>query len=85
MPLVTFPCPLCADDGAVVVITAELDVSVGRLIVAALSGCPHADRFGFIGQLTLEEERRLIHMALDAAAAPEAHGDDSATEADAGA
>ena len=59
-------CPLCAEQsGERVAILAEYDLSTPILTVADLVGCAHAGRFGQIGGLTLDEERRLIEAALD--------------------
>ncbi len=63
---VTLYCPLCAAIGRDVAIVAELDLSAQPTIVADLSGCPHADAFGQIGRLTLDQERQLITAALHA-------------------
>jgi len=61
-----FTCPLCRDElGQEVTIRAELDTTSGFLSVADLSGCPHADVFGSLDRLTIEEEARLITAALD--------------------
>jgi DNA-binding response OmpR family regulator len=66
--LVTFPCPLCCEVGHVVTLVAELDPEPAALTVIDLQGeCAHADGFGDLDQLTLEEECRLIEAALDAA------------------
>jgi hypothetical protein len=62
---VTLHCPLCAALGRDVAIVAELDLSAQPTIVADLSGCPHAEVFGQIGRLTLDQERQLITAALD--------------------
>jgi hypothetical protein len=57
--------PLCiAQTGERVVILAEYDLSTPLVTVGALTGCPHAQRFGQVGGLTLDEERRLIDAAL---------------------
>jgi hypothetical protein len=61
-----FPCPLCRGDGREVLITAEFEHSTRVAIVAGLSGCAHADAFGQIGPLSLEQECRLIETAIDA-------------------
>ncbi len=63
---VTVSCPLCSALGQEVVIVAELDMTLPLVIVANLSGCAHAERFGQVGLLTLDEERRLIGAVLDA-------------------
>jgi DNA-binding response OmpR family regulator len=66
--LVTFPCPLCREVGRIVTLVAELDSEPGPLTVIDLQGgCAHADGFGQIDQLTLEEEWQLIEAAVDAA------------------
>jgi len=79
---VTFPCPLCADAGETVAIVAEIVTLMGVPMVADLSGCEHATRFGELGELTLDEERRLIYASVEAIELP-SHGDEQA-EADAG-
>jgi hypothetical protein len=64
---VSFPCPLCWEAlERDVAITAELDLTTSFVLIADLAGCPHAERFGAMGRLTLEEEWRLIGAALDA-------------------
>jgi DNA-binding response OmpR family regulator len=66
--LVTFPCPLCCEVGRIITLVAELDPEPGPLTVIDLQGgCAHADGFGQIDQLTLEQEWQLIEAALDAA------------------
>src|SRR5262245_11912735 len=59
-------CPLCAARGRDVPLVAELDLTTRSTVVADLSGCPHAEAFGRVGLLTLDEEWRLITAALDA-------------------
>lgn len=64
---VRFACPLCADEsGRTVAVAAELETTTPAVMIASLSGCPHADAFGQIGPLSPSEERRLIRAALDA-------------------
>lgn len=66
-PRIRFACPLCRRGaGRTAMVTAELDRAARSAIVADLSGCPHADGFGAVGGLTLDEERTLIGAALDA-------------------
>jgi DNA-binding response OmpR family regulator len=66
--LVTFPCPLCREVGRMITLVAELDPEPGSLTVIDLQGgCAHADGFGQLDQLTLEQEWQLIQAALDAA------------------
>jgi hypothetical protein len=45
----------------------ELDPGPPLLTVVDLQGCAHADGFGQLDKLTLEQEWRLIEAALDAA------------------
>jgi hypothetical protein len=65
------PCPLCRDGGRLVMLEAELERDGELLVVVALRGCRHANRFGNLERLTVDEEWRLIdaaHGAYDAAA-----------------
>ena len=66
MHRVAFSCPLCRELGRVVTLVAELDTEPPRITVVDLEGCAHADGFGQLDKLTLEEEWRLIETALDA-------------------
>lgn len=64
-PIGLLACSLCFEQsGEAVVILAEYDLSTPFVTVGDLVGCPHAERFGQVGALTLEEERRLIEAAL---------------------
>ncbi len=64
-PIGLLVCPLCFEQsGERVVILAEYDLSTPFVTVGDLVGCPHAARFGQIGALTVDEERRLIEAAL---------------------
>jgi hypothetical protein len=66
-PFVRFPCPLCLEAlGREVTITAELDLRTPFVLLGSLSGCGHAEAFGPVRRLTLEQEWRLIGAALDA-------------------
>jgi DNA-binding response OmpR family regulator len=66
--LVTFSCPLCREAGHVVALVAELDPEPRPLTVIDIQGsCAHANGFGQLDQLTLEQEWQLIEAALDAA------------------
>ena len=59
-------CPLCLEQsGQRVILAVEYDLSTPTVTVADLAGCPHAERFGQIGGLTLEDERRLVAAAMD--------------------
>ena len=61
-----FICPLCVEErGERLAILAEYDLSTPMVTVADLVGCAHAERFGQVGALTVDEERRLIEAALD--------------------
>jgi hypothetical protein len=65
-PIALLVCPLCFEQtGERVVILAEYDLSTPFVTVGDLVGCPHAQRFGQVGGLTVDEERRLIQAALD--------------------
>lgn len=66
MRRVAFACPLCRELGRVVTLVAELDTEPPLMTVIDLEGCVHADGFGQLDKLTLEEEWRLIEAALDA-------------------
>jgi hypothetical protein len=64
-PIAWFVCPLCFEEsGQRVRILAEYDLSTPLVTVGDLIGCPHAQRFGQVGGLTVDEERRLIDAAL---------------------
>jgi DNA-binding response OmpR family regulator len=66
--LVTFPCPLCREDGRISALVAEFEPEPAPLTVIDLQGdCAHADDFGLLDRLTLEQEWRLIEAALNAA------------------
>jgi len=65
-PRVTFPCPFCLECGRELIIVAELDPTISFPVIGNLLGCVHAQRYGKIGGLTPDEERRLIAAALDA-------------------
>jgi hypothetical protein len=67
MRRVAFACPLCRALGRVSPLVAELDTEPPLVTVVDLEGCVHADGFGQLDKLTLEEEWRLIEAALDAA------------------
>jgi len=58
-------CPLCRDGGRPVLLEAELERDGELLVVVALRGCRHANRFGNLERLTLDEEWRLIEAARD--------------------
>src|SRR5262245_21148465 len=74
-PRIRFACPLCRRGaGRTVMVTGELDPAGPSAIIADLSGCPHADGFGEVGRLTLDEERMLIGAALDAVEARQLAG-----------
>jgi hypothetical protein len=65
-PILLLVCPLCLEQlGERVVILAEYDLSTPIVTVADLVGCAHAERFGEVGGLALDEERRLIEAALE--------------------
>jgi hypothetical protein len=61
-----FSCPLCRGLGRVMTLVAELDPGPPLLTVVDLQGCVHADGFGHLDKLTLEQEWQLIEAALDA-------------------
>jgi hypothetical protein len=64
----TFPCPLCRALGRVVTVVAELEPEPPLVTVIDVQGtCAHANGFGQLDQLTLEQEWELIEAALDAA------------------
>jgi hypothetical protein len=63
---VAFACPLCRELGRVSTLVAELDTEPPLMPVVDLQGCVHADGFGQLDKLSLEEEWRLIEAALDA-------------------
>jgi DNA-binding response OmpR family regulator len=66
--LVTFSCPLCREDGRINALVAEFEPEPAPLTVIDLQGeCAHADGFGQVDRLTLEQERQLIAAALAAA------------------
>ena len=60
------PCPLCLASGHEVLVTAEYELADVGLIVADLSGCPHAAAFGHADRLSPTDERDLIAAALAA-------------------
>jgi hypothetical protein len=64
---VIFSCPLCRRLGRVSTLVAELDPEPPLATVVDLEGCAHADGFGQLDKLTLEQEWELIEAALDAA------------------
>ena len=65
-PAVLLVCPLCFEEtGQRIAIFAEFDLSTPMVTVADLVGCAHAKRFGHVGGLSPDEERRLIEAALD--------------------
>ena len=65
-PPAFFVCPLCSEEsGRRIVIFVEYDLTTPFVSVGDLVGCPHARRFGQLGGLTLDEERRLIEAALE--------------------
>ena len=66
MHRVAFSCPLCRELGRVSTLVAELDTEPPLMTVVDLEGCVHADGFGQLEKLTLEQEWRLIETALDA-------------------
>jgi hypothetical protein len=49
-----------------VLLEAELDRDGELLVVAGLRGCRHANRFGNLERLTIDQEWRLIEAALGA-------------------
>jgi hypothetical protein len=55
--------------GRIITLVAEFDREPPPLIVIDLQGGEHADGFGQLDQLTLEQEWQLIEAALDAARA----------------
>ena len=63
---VVLPCPLCRDGGRLALLEAEVDRDGERLVVVGLSGCRHANRFGNLERLTIDQEWRLIEAALAA-------------------
>jgi DNA-binding response OmpR family regulator len=65
--LVTFSCPLCREVGRISTLVAEFDQEPAPLTVIDLQGdCAHADGFGQLDRLTLEQEWQLIEAALAA-------------------
>ena len=64
----TFPCPFCRALGRAVTLVAELEPEPPLVTVIDVQGsCEHANGFGQLDQLTLEQEWELIEAALDAA------------------
>ena len=61
-----FRCPLCRDAGRAVTVVAEFDTTSSIVIVADLQGCEHADTFGEVDALTLDQTWALIDAALAA-------------------
>lgn len=61
-----FQCPLCRDAGRAVTLVAELDTTSPIVIVVDLKGCAHADTFGEVDALTLDQTWALIDAALTA-------------------
>jgi hypothetical protein len=61
-----FRCPLCRDAGRAVTLVAEFDTTSPVVIVADLQGCAHADTFGEVDALTLDQTWALIDAALTA-------------------
>ena len=59
-------CPLCRDGGRPVLLEAEIEREGELLVVVDLRGCRHANRFGNLERLTVDEEWRLIEAALGA-------------------
>ena len=81
-PIALFICPLCFEEtGERVAVLAEYDLSTPMVTVADLVGCAHAERFGQVGALTLDEERRLIEAALDVWEAAQRDEEDGEGEA----
>ena len=66
MRSVTFLCPLCRAVGRLPTLVAELNAVPSSSTVIDLQGCEHADGFGRLDKLTLEQERQLIEAALRA-------------------
>ena len=64
--LAAFPCPLCGDGGRLVLLEAELERDGELLVVVDMHGCRHANRFGNLERLTIDQEWRLIEAALGA-------------------
>jgi hypothetical protein len=58
MRSVTFRCPLCRALGRLHTLVAELDAGPSPPTVINLQGCEHADGFGHLDKLTLEQEWR---------------------------
>ena len=61
-----FRCPLCRDAGRVATLIAEFDTTSPIVVVADLRGCGHADTFGEVDALTLDQTWALIDAALAA-------------------
>ncbi len=61
-----FQCPLCRDAGRAVTLVAELDTTPPIVIVVDLKGCAHADTFGEVDALALDQTWALIDAALTA-------------------
>jgi hypothetical protein len=66
MRSVTFLCPLCRVLGRLRTLVGDLNAGPSPPTVIALEGCEHADGFGHLGELTLEQEWQLIEAALTA-------------------
>jgi hypothetical protein len=66
MRSVTFLCPLCRALGRLHTLVAELDAGPSPPTVIDLQGCEHADGFGHLDKLTLEQEWQLIEAAVTA-------------------
>jgi hypothetical protein len=62
---VRFACLLCSEEGQDARIAAELESAEGHVIVADLVGCVHARSLGHIGEMTFDQDWRLIPAALD--------------------
>ena len=65
--LVTFSCPLCREAGHAVALVAEFDPQPPLTVIDIQGSCAHANGFGQLDQLTLEQEWLMIEAALDAA------------------
>ena len=74
-------CPQCFEQlGERVAILAEYDLSTPLVTIAELVGCFHADLFGQVPGLTVDEERRVIQAALDMWDAARRDGEDEAED-----